>query len=252
MPAKPHKTIDDDLAAAIGALAKRVARRTKSGHVITGRLKRPLGNKIFIAVADDDTLTLHAIKRSIGGGRRRQTQSRDIATRLAEIEAVLEEFEPRARAPLTDAEAEVLAEGGAKVPGDSTALADDARVRAAAAYSRLLRDSYSTAQAAKQLRVNTSRVRQRLSGTPPTLYGIRVGKEWRIPRFQFDRDHVIPGLEAVLGALSRDVHPVALHEWFTLRHGDLCDESGAECYSPIEWLRSGRPASTVAQLAAEL
>jgi hypothetical protein len=50
----------------------------------------------------------------------------------------------------------------------------------------------SAAEAAKLLHVDVSRVRQRLRER--SLFGIEHEGSWRLPRFQFERRLVIPGL----------------------------------------------------------
>lgn len=260
-PKRSAERISADLSEAIDALAQHAVRRSESaspavksqgvGHILTGRLRRPLRGAIVIAVADDDTVAIRTIKRAVAG-RSREVLARDLATRIAEIEAALEEFEPRMRAPLTAEEAKVLVRGGAKVVAQGTTLEEDTRVRAAAAYSGLLRESYSTAEAANLLDVNTSRIRQRLSSQPPTLYGIRRGREWRIPKFQFSGKQLITGIDEVIGELPATLHPVAVHNWFTLRNTDLYDDSEDLSFSPLEWLRAGRSPKPVAELAAGL
>src|SRR6185437_1013413 len=119
----------------------------------------------------------------------------------AEIEAVLNEFEPRLRsaaardssAAFSEQEQEVLTEGGLGPDDLRREAGEDPVIRTAAEYSSLLRASYSTEEAAAILRVNSSRIRQRVSREPRTLYGIRLVREWRIPKFQFDGKHLITG-----------------------------------------------------------
>ena len=117
-------------------------------------------------------------------------------------------------------------------------------------YARLLQSSLSVEQAAKLLGVNPSRVRQRLTGHPRTLYGIKEGKAWRVPRFQFAGRKAVPGVAAVIGALPPDLHPVAVRRWLTTPHPDLRVDAGeARPVAPLEWLRTGRAPEVVADLA---
>src|SRR5439155_19546177 len=119
-----------------------------------------------------------------------------------------------------------------------------------AEYADLLRDSYSAEQAARILSVNPSRIRQRLTATPRTLYGIKHGKSWRIPRFQFRQRRLVPGIEMVVSRLAENLHPVAVHRWFTCPNQDLT--VAERPVSPLQWLQSGNPPRAVADLAAEL
>jgi hypothetical protein len=113
-----------------------------------------------------------------------------------------------------------------------------------------LHDSYTAEQAADLLGVNASRIRQRLGGPSRTLYGIKPGKEWRIPKFQFEGRRLIPGIERVVERLAAGLHPVAVYRWFLTPIPDLTvDETPT---SPLDWLRLGNPPEVVAELAAGL
>ncbi len=101
--------------------------------------------------------------------------------------------------------------------------------------------------------VNPSRVRQRLGGDPRSLYGIKEGKSWRVPKFQFIGRKPIPGMAEVLPALPRDLHPVEVQRWFSTPHPDLyLDPDERRPVAPLDWLRMGRPAEVVADLARNL
>lgn len=119
------------------------------------------------------------------------------------------------------------------------------------AYRELVAGSLTVEQAARLLGVNGSRIRQRLSKRARTLYGIRLGRAWRLPRFQFERDGVVPGIAGVLPSLPRDLHPVAVAAWFATPNDELADEKNARA-SPLEWLRNGHHPSAVAKLARAL
>jgi hypothetical protein len=75
---------------------------------------------------------------------------------------------------LTAAEIEALREGGFPLEGEDLGE-DDPLARTAAEYAALVQTSLTTAAAAARLRVEPSRIRQRLTERPPTLYGIRLG-----------------------------------------------------------------------------
>lgn len=125
-------------------------------------------------------------------------------------------------------------------------------VRTAAEYAALLGSSLSVAEAAGRLGVNPSRVRQRLSGSRPTLYGIKRDNEWHLPRFQFTQRGTVPGIGSVIAELDRELHPVGVHRWFTNPDPDLEPEEGASPLSPLDWLHSGFDPGVVAELAADL
>jgi hypothetical protein len=258
---KRGPSLTKEVTAALDALAEHADQKVTpyaEGLIIERRMRRPHG-RILIVVADDNTVTLRTLKRSVAAGRLAPPAdgllAEDIAARLAEIEAVRMELEPRlssSAASLTAQEEKILVKGGLKDDDLRTSAKDNPLVRTAAEYANLVRDSYSTDQAATLLDVNSSRIRQRVARDPRTLYGIRLSHGWRIPKFQFDGRRLIPGIEQVLPALPRDVHPVAVHRWFTLPNVDLVDESEEARLSPLDWLRTGRSPQIVAELAADL
>jgi hypothetical protein len=114
-------------------------------------------------------------------------------------------------------------------------------------YMALLETSYSTSQAAKYLKVDASRVRQRLR--EHSLFGIDYDGEKRLPRFQFERAQVIPGLREVLAALREDLNPLDVAEWFLSPNPDLEIDAQAAPLSPRDWLLKGLSVDAVARLA---
>jgi hypothetical protein len=126
---------------------------------------------------------------------------------------------------------------------------NDPLIRSQAQYMALLDESLSAAEAAKLLHVDVSRVRQRLRGR--SLFGIEHEGSWRLPRFQFERRLVIPGLAQILKALPSDLFPLDVVDWFVLPDPDLQLDSDAAPLSPREWLLSGRPVEAVVTLASD-
>jgi hypothetical protein len=127
---------------------------------------------------------------------------------------------------------------------------NDPLIRSQAQYMALLEGSLSTAEAAKLLHVDVSRVRQRLRER--SLVGIEHEGSWRLPRFQFERRLVIPGLAQILKALPPDLFPLDVVDWFLLPDSDLQLDSDTAPLSPREWLLSGRPIDAVVTLARDL
>lgn len=156
------------------------------------------------------------------------------------------------RAELTTAEAEALELGGFNLePLD--AGSEDPLARTVAEFAALLKSSLTTTEAATRLGVDPSRIRQRLTSEPPSLYGIRVANGWYIPEFQFDGDRLIQGTGEVVARLDRELHPVSVFRWFTAPNPDLAaDEVRGKNLSPRDWLRLGLPVQPVAELAANL
>ncbi len=123
----------------------------------------------------------------------------------------------------------------------------DPLLRSIGDYMALLETSLTTAQAAKHLKVDVSRVRQRLRER--SLYGIEYERELRLPRFQFVRGRALPGLAEVLAALPAGLNPLDVAEWFLSPHPDLEVPDSDEGVSPREWLLAGRPVGAVTALA---
>jgi excisionase family DNA binding protein len=147
-------------------------------------------------------------------------------------------------------EAAVLEEGGLDLsPPAEEEL--DPLARTAAKYAALLATALTTGEAAGLLGTGESRVRQRLR--EKTLYGVKAGRENRIPTFQFEGGGEVQGMGEVLRHVDRSVHPVALINWFTLPNPDLhLDKEVERAVSPREWLLSGGDPQVLVPLAEEL
>jgi hypothetical protein len=156
----------------------------------------------------------------------------------------------RPAADLSAAELKALRGVGAFKDDAVIAATDDPLIRSHAQYMALLEESLSASEAAKLLRVDVSRVRQRLRER--SLFGLEYDGSWRLPRFQFERRLVIPGLAQVLKALPSDLFPLDVVDWFLLPEPELPLESDAAPLSPREWLLSGRPSHAVVRLARDL
>jgi hypothetical protein len=121
----------------------------------------------------------------------------------------------------------------------------DPLAQSVADYMALLETSYTTSEASKHLKVDVSRVRQRLR--EGTLFGIEYNGERRLPRFQFERRQVLPGLREVMAALPVGMNPLDVAQWFLAPNPDL--EVGEKILSPREWLLRGKPVETVVERA---
>lgn len=117
-------------------------------------------------------------------------------------------------------------------------------------YVALIETSLSTAEVARMLAVDVSRVRQRLRER--SLFGVEYEGEWRLPRFQFERRKVLPGLADVLGRLPAEMNALEVAEWFLSANPDLEVEGRAEPLSPREWLLRGLPPERASDLARHL
>jgi DNA-binding protein Rv2175c, wHTH domain len=156
----------------------------------------------------------------------------------------------RRASDFTAAEAAALRSVGAFKDETPIQASNDPLIRSQAQYMALLEESLSAAEAAKLLHVDVSRVRQRLRER--SLFGIEHEGSWRLPRFQFERRLVIPGLAQILKALPPDLFPLDVVDWFLLPDADLQLDSDTAPASPREWLLSGRPVETVVTLARDL
>jgi hypothetical protein len=176
----------------------------------------------------------------------RALDSRALREILSSVAAALAEEESSG---LTEAERRLLARGGVELErGRSDAL--DAAARAALDYQAILADAYTVEHVAKLLGVATSRIRQRLTARPATLLGIKVGREWRIPKFQFRGRRMMVGIDRVVERLPGDLSTVAVYRWFTSPNPDL-EIEGAPV-TPLQWLESGEDPRRPAELAAGL
>jgi hypothetical protein len=115
----------------------------------------------------------------------------------------------------------------------------------AAAYGQLVTASLPVGKVATRLRVDPSRVRQRIYSR--SLYAFKHRGAWLIPSFQIDNRRVVSGLDVVVPRLSPALHPVAVSRWLTAPHPDLV--LGGTPVSPIAWLRAGGPPGPAADLA---
>jgi len=150
---------------------------------------------------------------------------------------------------LSALEIAALKRGGFELsPLSSTS--SDALVRTAAEYAVLLDTSLTVGETAQKLGVDPRRVRQLLAVRK--IYGLQVRGAWKIPFFQLEDDRLLPGLEEVVPALPKDLHPIAVYHWFTTPHPDLASKDFERAMSPREWLLTGRSPSVVVGLATDL
>ncbi|MCP4658442.1 MAG: hypothetical protein GY856_23760 [bacterium] len=194
--------------------------------------------------------TTHAFLHAHGIRVQPEILDRLVAEAVARLPRSLYREDPRAE--LSPSEVRALERGGFALDSEDLG-AEDPLVRTAAQYAALLMTSLTTAEAAARLGVETSRIRQRLTSRPRTLYGIRLESGWRIPDFQFDANSLLPGVAEVVARLDPELHPIAIYRWFTTPSPDLPARGLSERrLSPREWLRLGFRPATVAELAGDL
>lgn len=151
---------------------------------------------------------------------------------------------------LSPAEAEAMGEGGLDLSPPSSDEPDPLALTAAR-YAALLASSLTTSEAAGLLGVSEGRIRQRIGKR--TLYGVKAGRENRLPVFQFEGGGEVPGVGTIVRALRPGAHPVAVQNFFANPNPDLyLDEEEERPLSPREWLLSGGDPEVLAPLAEEL
>jgi len=189
-----------------------------------------------------------AILRTVRVPRRSKAVD-DMALRLAGLETLVQQVADEGEEGFTAEERQALVAGGFELDAPSP---DDPNVLASLELAHLLDSTLSVEQAASRLGVNESRVRQRLLASPPTLYGVKASGAWRLPSFQFVGKHVLPGLDALLASLDPALSPAAFVRWLRAPNPDLAVGKEETATSPLRWLRAGRSAEPVAQLARDL
>jgi hypothetical protein len=150
---------------------------------------------------------------------------------------------------LTSTEQAFLAGEGITVDGDPSP--EQSLHEAADRVIDLTADSWSAAEAAEKLGVDASRVRHRVADR--SLYAYRLGRQLRLPHWQFtDRlpAEPLPNLRRVLTALPDDMAPVELARLVTTPQPDLALAGAAT--APRDWLLAGQSAEPVRHLVENL
>ncbi|MBP2338128.1 DNA-binding protein [Saccharothrix coeruleofusca] len=125
---------------------------------------------------------------------------------------------------------------------------DQSRARTVVAHAVLRDSAVTVAEAAQQLRVDTSRIRHRLA--MGRLVGWKDRGSWRLPAWQFAGAGVLPGLEAVLAAVPDDQPALVVAGFMTTEQADLLVDGVPT--TPREWLLAGGDPRRVTALAAQL
>jgi hypothetical protein len=169
---------------------------------------------------------------------------------VAQLDVELSKVAHSAAVPLSAVEREFLQEHGG--PSAAEALAEDPDATAQAAsqaaahqVTELVQGSLSIAEAALLLRVDRSRVSQRLSHG--SLWGFGLGRSRRLPRWQFTADgDLLPGLEIVIDAIPAGLAPFAVAGFMSTPQPELGDAA------PVAYLASGGDPRLVADSLAGL
>lgn len=128
-------------------------------------------------------------------------------------------------------------------------IADDqARARTVVVHAVLRDSALTVAEAARQLDVDTSRIRHRLG--VGRLVGWKDRGSWRLPAWQFAGTGVLPGLETVLAAVPADQPALVVAGFMTTEQEDLLVDGSPA--TPRAWLLAGGDPRRVAALVAQL
>lgn len=147
---------------------------------------------------------------------------------------------------LTAEEIAVLKEGGV---GLSTVIDRDPVAETAIQFAAIIGSSLTIKEAAARLDKPESQVRQMIARR--TLYSIMLDARRYIPIFQFKKEGgLLPNITKVNMALSPDLHPIEVFEWYTFSNLDLyLNDDIDQTISPIAWLAVGRDYRTLVTLA---
>jgi hypothetical protein len=162
----------------------------------------------------------------IEGGAEAVTQAAATFIRLHPLYHI-----PPSTQDLSESELKILEAGGFPKPSLQLCLGDNIAI-VAGDVGVLIASALSQAQAAKLLDdVDPSRIRQLIS--QGTLYAISGENNVNVlPRFQFTKHAVLPGLEKVLPLINKEVHPIAVQHFFLSPNADLYSEELNTTLSP--------------------
>ncbi len=131
----------------------------------------------------------------------------------------------------------------------TAADAEAARTEALHVFFHVFESALPTAEIARLLGKNPSRIRQRIR--EGSLLALEANGEMRLPELQFHRRAEIPGLGQVLRALPREIDTLEALSWLTTPTPDLADDNG-EPRSPRNYLLQTGDAAPVVAIAQGL
>jgi hypothetical protein len=149
-------------------------------------------------------------------------------------------------AELTAEEQRVLKESGVDL---TTVVNQDPVAETAVQFAAIIESSLTIKEAALRMEKPESQVRQMIARR--TLYSVLLDNRRYIPLFQFKKDGgLLPNITKVNAALSDDLHPVEVFEWYTQPDPDLyLGDTIEQTVSPIAWLLAGGDHQTLVTLA---
>lgn len=235
---------------ALGRAARKASRGSADPAEIALKGRSPVDEDEVVVIV----LSRHAALVSHTTVKGRALDVRELRRRMAGAELAVERLadaNPVVDTPaLARSEATMLDAAGFVDPGND---AGGALERSRIELDMLLRESLTLDEAARSLSVSQGRLRQRLAPNVRTLYGIKDGRAWRIPKFQFaSKGKLVRGIERVLPRIRPDAHPLAVAAWFSTPHQDLVIGADDERVTPRAWLLAGGDPDVVAELAVEV
>lgn len=105
-------------------------------------------------------------------------------------------------------------------------------------------DTISIAEAAGILGLDPDRISRRIRAK--TLWAFRLRKRWRIPRWQFGDDGLLPGLEVIVPVIADDASPSVLEAFMRTPQHDFGGRT------PVEHLAGGGDPAAIAGFVATL
>ncbi len=111
----------------------------------------------------------------------------------------------------------------------------------------LAAESWSATETAHRLGIDPSRVRHRVADR--SLYAFRLGRQLRLPRWQFTehrRLEPLPNLRRILAHVPDGMAPVELARFMSTPQPDL--PLAGDSATPRDWLIAGQPASAICQI----
>lgn len=166
------------------------------------------------------------------------------------LREVLESKEPYVQddssVPLSEAEQDVLKQGGLRLDGR---FKRDVEAETALKYAELVASSMDSVAVAEMLGLTPARIRQMVSSRE--IYTFLLNGKRLIPPFQFHNGALVNNIRRVLPSLRQALHPVGVDQWFRASNSELrVDENTGDSRSPLDWLTEGRDPDQVAYLAS--
>ena len=170
---------------------------------------------------------------------------------VAQLSAVFTTVPDPAAAPLAAQAVQALHEHGGDLARvvvdhwDPAVVRTEQALAAGRSVKALMESTVDPAEAARLLGVDRSRIYHRLADG--SLYGLRVGRLRRLPRWQFTISGELPGLRELLAVLRADAVSALTVDAFMHAAAEELDGE-----TPLGYLAAGAPPSRVVEVLDEL